>query len=259
MTHEGLVRIELGSTVVDLERSDDPSEAGGPWRSGLTEQVLAEAWRLLEQADDEPATRALRVAVLALHCRPTFVQEGERIGLDCLLPSSLGSIRSQLRQAPLAEGREGPITLQTLLDTLEGSELLTMAVGSSRAVLEPLEEVLGFGRVISAHESRFPIAGVGKQHRTWRSIGPSMKTAPRLLFGVRDDLSTPEPDEGWHLLHRMAPVEVWARTPDAEVDLREGAQHLLAHLREERLSWEESPVDARTRDMIRLAILRLCK
>jgi hypothetical protein len=141
----------------------------------LAECIVREAWRwLLPGPDaierDGATVRDLRCALLRESLHPLFVElEGRRLepiilGLDL-------EQREAVLDQPVADLHDGALTLRALLEALGTERVFELRDPAERARLEPLEDILGWGHVVSEGEDAYPYCAVASFAGGWRNLG----------------------------------------------------------------------------------------
>lgn len=166
----GLLPLRLPGLSAVLEL-DQPrlSEGEGKDRTLirlLSDAILHESWRLTTTGDG-PVERALRAAVLALHARPRFSGEGDRVQLHVSLPSWWGEVAQQLRTAPLLQAAQGVRSLDDLVGLFGTDRVEEVLESEEMERLHPLEDRFGFGHLHHDFLSRRSVAAVGHARGRW--------------------------------------------------------------------------------------------
>ncbi|MCO4746406.1 MAG: hypothetical protein KC912_16535 [Proteobacteria bacterium] len=253
--------LELGplSLIAEFDEAPDVDDLD----VALVRHALGESWRLLSHDAKDTATRSLLRSVLALHARPTFVENAGDKTVDAVLPSDWGAARRSLRDATLAMTTEGPLTLQSFLGLLNSGQIAVIEDATEFDELSALEEAFGYGHLAHPKRGAFPLVAVGLSNRGWLRVRHDLKSEPRVLIGLRDGLDTPTPDAGWTRIATLSPIEAWAQEGFENEDLTEGLKglgQLLASFSEENPA--KLPEGLRTRRahaMLRLALFRLAE
>jgi hypothetical protein len=235
----------------------------------LVQSVEQEAWRLLLQpALEAEADRLheLAAGILGLHARPQLVEDQGVSELAAALPPEWGRGASALRELPLGQSDQGPLTLEGFLE-LQGSDRALRVDLDTFVRLEPLERRFGYGH-LAPDRNDAPLVAVGRVGGRWVDLGAggwgsarptqivwlSMHQAPRFSDARWRQVEGPAPMVGCAVREGEAP-EAWPQ----------GWQRLLERLRglaQGAVSgWSELAPgrEERAQAMARLARLHLCR
>jgi len=253
------------SAALELDSAPMESRIKEMVAKAFPQQVLHEVWRLVLEDRVGMRSRALLASVLAQFGVPHFVADGEDLRLELGLPSRWGPLADALFERPLAEATDGTLTLARLLELYGTEQVVTVADESTRDLLEPLEEHLGFGHIALPDPSPRPLVMAGRTTAGWHLLNPegtqTQGVVELLWLSAHPVASSPGPE--WTLGTPPMPGfgHAWRDSPEGP--LTAGLSMVQSHLLHltSREGYAELTSDgvseARARGCVRLALLRL--
>ncbi|MCP4806180.1 MAG: hypothetical protein GY913_05280 [Proteobacteria bacterium] len=207
------------------------------------------AWRLLAQdvAGDPVRVRELGGTLLAAHARPQFAEVDGVSQLTVSLPPEWGDAAKVLRTLPLADGDQGPVTLDGLV-ALQGTDCVLTVSPAAFEVLSPLQELFGWGHL--RFEGDSPLFAVGLVGERWVPLsGVVAKANPGAILWLSGHAGAQLQDARWIPVASPSPwVGAAVRPGWEDTDLRQG-ELLLAERLESLVAtadWDaqcEGPID----------------